>query len=295
MRPFHEGELEVQRRAGVAANAERVGRIIRPEIPEAARAFAAAQRFIVLGAADAGGRVWATVLQGEPGFLSVPAEDRLRIAARPRPGDPLADTLAGEADVGLLVIHPATRRRMRVNGRARPHEPNGLEVVPREVYSNCQKYIRQREVKLADPMEPPVGVARGGALTPAQAAWLSATDTLFLASRHPEAGADVSHRGGPPGFVRVSSSDRVLIPDYAGNMMFNTLGNLAADARAGLLLVGFDGGGTLQLTGRAEVHWDHVALGDFPGAERLVELRIDEVVEARPRRITPPPAPGSAS
>jgi len=53
MGPFHEGELEVQRRAGVAANAERVGRIIRPEIPEAARAFAAAQRFIVLGAADA--------------------------------------------------------------------------------------------------------------------------------------------------------------------------------------------------------------------------------------------------
>ena len=56
-------------------------------------------------------------------------------------------------------------------------------------------------------------------------------------------------------------------------MMFNTLGNLAADPRAGLLLVDFEGGGTLQLTGRATIEWDPAALGEFPGAERLVELR----------------------
>jgi uncharacterized protein len=278
MGPFHEGELAVQRRAGVAANAERIGRIIRREIPEAARAFAAAQRFVVLGAADAAGRVWATLLQGEPGFLSTPSEELLRIDARPRPGDPLAESLDGEADVGLLVIHPATRRRMRVNGRARPREPYGLEVATREVYSNCQKYIRPREVALPHANGRPPVVEHGGALTPAQAAWLAAADTLFIASRHPRAGADVSHRGGPPGFVRVSSPDRLVIPDYSGNMMFNTLGNLVADPRAGLLLVDFDGGGTLQLTGRAAVHWDPAAQGELQGTGRLVELRIDEVV-----------------
>ena len=282
MGPFHEGELEVQRRAGVAANAERVGRIIRREIPDAARAFAAAQRFVILGAADAAGRVWATLLQGEPGFLSTPSEALLRIDARLRPGDPLAESRAREADVGLLVIHPATRRRMRVNGRARPREPHGLEVATREVYSNCQKYIRQRAVELPDAAGQPVVIERAGALTPAQAAWLSAADTLFIASRHPRAGADVSHRGGPPGFVRVPSPDRLLIPDYAGNMMFNTLGNLAADPRVGLLLVDFDAGGMLQLTGRATIHWEPAARGDFQGAERLVELSIDEVVAVGP-------------
>ncbi|HET6578902.1 MAG TPA: pyridoxamine 5'-phosphate oxidase family protein [Gemmatimonadales bacterium] len=278
MGPFHEGELAVQRRAGVAANAERIGRIIRREIPEAARAFAAAQRFVILGAADAAGRVWATLLQGEPGFLSAPTEELLRIDARPPPGDPLAESLGSEADVGLLVIHPATRRRMRVNGRSHPREPNGLEIATREVYSNCHKYIRPREVGLPRATGRRSVVQRGGALTPAQAAWLAVADTLFIASRHPRAGADVSHRGGPPGFVRVSAPDRLVIPDYPGNMMFNTLGNLAADPRAGLLLVDFDGGGTLQLTGRAAIHWDPAVWGDFPGAERLVELRIDEVV-----------------
>jgi predicted pyridoxine 5'-phosphate oxidase superfamily flavin-nucleotide-binding protein len=282
MGPYHEGELEVQRRAGVLANAERVGRIVRRDIPEVARAFAGAQRFVILGAADAEGRVWATVLQGEPGFLSAPADDLLRIHAHPRAGDPLAGSLAGEADVGLLIIDPATRRRMRVNGRARPREPYGLEVATREVYSNCAKYIRQREVRLPDAGEAPVAVERGRKLTPAQAARLSATDTLFLASRHLRAGAHVSHRGGAPGIVRVPAPGRVLIPDYSGNMMFNTLGNLAADPRAGLLLVDFDGGGTLQLTGRAAIDWDPAALADFPGAERRVELTIDEVVETRP-------------
>ena len=96
------------------------------------------------------------------------------------------------------------------------------------------------------------------------------------------AGADVSHRGGERGFARVTAADRVVIPDYSGNMMFNTLGNLAADPRAGLLVVDFENGGTLQLTGRAEIVWDGPALSTFPGAERLVELTIEEVVEMRP-------------
>ena len=295
---YHEGELEVQRRVGVAANAERIGRIVRREIPEAARAFAAAQRFVILGAADAEGRVWATVLQGEPGFLSARADDLLRIDARPRPGNPLAATLTGEADVGLLIIEPATRRRMRVNGRARPREPYGLEVATREVYSNCQKYIRPREARLPGLEEASFVVEHSGALTSAQATWLSAADTLFMASCHPDAGADVSHRGGAPGFVRVSAPDRIVIPDYSGNMMFNTLGNLTADPRVGLLLVDFDGGGTLQITGRARIEWDSAARADALGAERLVEVAIDEVEEtrradavSRPSADTPPPAP----
>ncbi|MEO7986178.1 MAG: pyridoxamine 5'-phosphate oxidase family protein [Gemmatimonadales bacterium] len=282
MGPYHEGELEVQRRAGVAANAERVGRIIRREIPEAARVFAAERRFAILGAADAGGHVWATLLRGEAGFLSAPSGDRLRVDARPQPGDPLEEALAGETDVGLLIIDPTTRRRMRVNGRARPVGSGALEVATREVYSNCQKYIRRREVGFPAGEHAAGMVAqRGSALTPAQTARLVATDTLFLATRHPVSGADVSHRGGAPGFVRVPAPDRLVIPDYSGNMMFNTLGNLAVDPRAGMLLVDFDSGETLQVTGRAIVEWGREALVDFPDAERLVEFSIDEVVEVR--------------
>jgi predicted pyridoxine 5'-phosphate oxidase superfamily flavin-nucleotide-binding protein len=275
MGPFHEGELEVQRRAGVALNAERIGRSIHATIPPLAREFALERPFAVVGAADADGRVWASLLRGAPGFLTVPAEDRLRIAARLDDDDPLAEALAGEADVGLLLIDPATRRRMRVNGRARPDGAAGLEVTTREVYANCPKYIRPREIALPGAVTP--GVRRGSSLDAGQMRRLADADTLFLASRHVAAGADVSHRGGPQGFVRVTAPDRLVMPDYSGNMMFNTLGNLAADSRAGLLLVDFGHGGTLQLSGRARIEWDPAAREAMPGAERVVEFQIDQV------------------
>lgn len=282
MSRFHEGELAVQRQAGVAASAERIGRSIQDEIPDVARRFAAERRFVIVGAADAEGRVWATLLRGEPGFVSVPAPDRLRIGARPGPDDPLAGTLAAAADVGVLLIDPPTRRRMRVNGRATPAGPAALAIDTREAYANCPKYIHPREVRLpAVAAARPVTVETGAALTPGQAARVSAADTLFLASRHPDAGADASHRGGPAGFVVVAAPDRLLIPDYPGNMMFNTLGNLAAHPEAGLLLVDFASGDTLQLTGRATIHWDPAARSGMAGAERVVEFRVSGVTEVR--------------
>jgi predicted pyridoxine 5'-phosphate oxidase superfamily flavin-nucleotide-binding protein len=278
MATYHEGELEVQRRAGVAENAARIGRSIHREIPELARQFAEERRFALLGAADSTGRLWATLLQGPPGFLSVPADDRLHLDACPRDGDPLAPALAGPADVGLLLIDPPTRRRMRVNGRARPDGAGGLEIEAREVYANCPKYIRPRAVEL-----PGRAAAARSAwserLTPDQARWLSTTDTLFIATHHPDAGADVSHRGGEPGFVRVPDAGHVLIPDYAGNMMFNTLGNVAANGLAGLLVVDFTTGHTLQVTGRATIVWDATTVAAFPNAQRVLELEVTAVVE----------------
>ena len=283
---YHEGELEVQRRAGVVTNAERIGRSIHGTIPDAARVFVAEREFLLLGAADASGRVWATLLQGAPGFVSVPAEDRLHVAASPRPDDPLAVTLAGPADVGTLLIDPGTRRRMRLNGRARPDGAGGVEIAAREVYANCPKYIHPRVVRLPG-ASTAARTERTDRLTPEQVAWLSRVDTIFLATRHPDAGADVSHRGGPPGFVAVPDPGRVLIPDYAGNMMFNTLGNVAADGRAGVLVVDFNSGRTLQLTGRATIHWSREMVAAFAGAERVVELEIEAVVEAWPMTTRP--------
>jgi hypothetical protein len=74
----------------------------------------------------------------------------------------------------------------------------------------------------------------------------------------------------------------VLIPDYAGNMMFNTLGNVAADGRAGLLLVDFATGRTLQMTGTATIYWDAEMVAEFPNAQRVLELEIEAVVETTP-------------
>ena len=70
---------------------------------------------------------------------------------------------------------------------------------------------------------------RSSSLSAAQRARIGAADTFFIASAHPEGGADASHRGGRPGFVRVTGQRSLAFPDYPGNNMFNTLGNLTAD------------------------------------------------------------------
>jgi predicted pyridoxine 5'-phosphate oxidase superfamily flavin-nucleotide-binding protein len=280
MGAYHEGELEVQRRAGVAANAERIARSIHREIPELARQFAEERRFAIIGAADEAGRLWATLVQGAPGFLSVPSPDRLHVAARPDRGDPLAGALAAPADVGMLLIEPASRRRMRLNGRAYPRG-DGLDIETREVYANCPKYIRPRAVALPAPGHR-IDRCRSNTLTASQARWLAETDTLFIATRHVTAGADVSHRGGEPGFVQVPDPSHVLIPDYPGNMMFNTLGNIASDGRAGLVLVNFAIGRMLQLTGRSAISWDADLVAGFPGAARVVTFAIEAVEESAP-------------
>ncbi|MBZ0252214.1 MAG: pyridoxamine 5'-phosphate oxidase family protein, partial [Candidatus Methylomirabilis sp.] len=104
-------------------------------------------------------------------------------------------------------------------------------------------------------------------------------DTFFIATAHAEGGADASHRGGMPGFVRVESERDLWMPDYFGNFMFQTLGNLEVDPRAGLLFVDFETGATLQLTGEARVLWDDPRIAATPGAERIVAFRAEEIVE----------------
>ena len=274
MAGYHEGELEAQRRAGVSAAAARVEGLPRAEMPPAAQQFVAAQSLAIVASTDAGGRLWASALSGAPGFLRAVDDRTLLARARPAPGDPLRDNLEHDTAAGLLIIDPAARRRMRVNGHASRIGDEGLEVVTDEVYANCPKYIQRREPDGASPA--PAGAARRAReLTPEARALIAAADTLFIATRHPGRGADASHRGGEPGWVQVEreadGTEVLRIPDYAGNNMFNTLGNLMVEPRAGLLFLDFERGGALQLTGTGEVRWD--------GAVREVAFRVDEAVE----------------
>ena len=256
----------MQRRAGVMEEARRVGAIIAPGLPAGAGPFLARQRLAVAATLEPGGRVWASLLTGPPGFLAPVGADLLRIGARWIPGDPLLGNLAARPELGLLAIDPGRRQRMRFNGRGLV-SPEGVFLLVDRAYANCTRFIQRRRLAGEAPGE--VAATRiGGALTEAQQAWIASADTFFVASAHPEAGADASHRGGLPGFVRVVDAQRLVFDDYPGNAMFNTLGNLQVHPRLGLLFVDFAGGGVLQLSSRARV-----------GADRSVEATIEEVRE----------------
>ncbi len=287
---FHEGERAMQQKAGVADMARRVGNGIHAEMPPVAEAFLAGRDFIVLGSADDKGKgdaVWATLLTGPPGFVMAPDEHTVVIAALPAASDPLFARLtqtAEPAPVGLLAIDLTTRRRMRVNGDS-ARAGDGLALQVRQAYANCPKYIQRRdEMSKAGENEATRGTGRTlrtDALSDWQQAWIGDADTFFIATQHPTGGADVSHRGGEPGFARVLDSRTLLFPDYSGNAMFNTLGNLAVNPNAGLLWADWETGDTLQLTGRAEILWDAEAASQFAGAERVVRFQATEVVETK--------------
>lgn len=273
---YHEGERAVQRRAGLAVDdsgSAGVGAVIPPVAAE----FLGQQRMLVIGAATDAGTVWASVLTGPPGFITT-ADDRTVVAARlPGAGDPLAGLFDTERDVGLLAIEPATRRRMRVNGRAHAIDRR-LMVRTEQVYANCPKYIQTR-TPIEDTPAAAGAARRTQELTTDQQRWIAAADTFFITTHAAGLGVDTSHRGGNPGFVTVAGPRRLSWPDYTGNSMYMTLGNLELDPRCGLLFLDWEHGHTLQLAGRARTDWDPRRAADTPGAQRIVDFEVEQAVQ----------------
>ncbi|MBV1858746.1 MAG: pyridoxamine 5'-phosphate oxidase family protein, partial [Nannocystaceae bacterium] len=125
-------------------------------------------------------------------------------------------------------------------------------------FGNCPRFITRREATF-EPVAGPTPPAEHAERLDFQArALIEAADTFFVASYvRDEDGStdvDVSHRGGPAGFVRIDDRGALVIPDYAGNNFFNTLGNFVRNPVAGLLFVDFERGDLLQLTGRVTLH-----------------------------------------
>lgn len=269
--PFHEGEREIQRRAGVAAEAEAVGRIIASTLSPAVGRFLAGQRMAVAASLDARGQPWASLVTGPVGFLEAVDERLLRVRTEPPPDDVLTANLRARPELGLVVLDPRTRQRVRINGRGLLR-PEGIFLLADEVYGNCPKYIQRRRLVGEADGRPAARPVRSPRLDARQRKILAAADTFFIASFHPRGGADASHRGGRPGFVRVEDGGHIAFPDYPGNNMFNTLGNLAGYPKVGLLFVDFATGDLLQVAGRASVP---------DGPERCVQVRVEKVRETR--------------
>ncbi|HET6971074.1 MAG TPA: pyridoxamine 5'-phosphate oxidase family protein [Phenylobacterium sp.] len=259
--PWHAGELRAQRLAGVAQASAGAG--IRSFMPDQHRLFFAQLPFMVAGGVDDAGAPVATLLVGGEGFVGSPDPRVLAIATTS--SSPAGRWLTSGAPIGLLGIQPETRRRNRANGRIAYAGERGLIVEVAQSFGNCPQYIHPRGLELCAsdaPFEEFTG------LDDDARAQIAAADTFFVVTASgrdvENGGVDVSHRGGPAGFVRVEG-DVLTIPDYRGNRYFNTLGNLLLEPRAALLFVDFAAGRVLQLQGTAEVAWDE---RDLPGAER---------------------------
>jgi predicted pyridoxine 5'-phosphate oxidase superfamily flavin-nucleotide-binding protein len=295
--PFHADERAAQRRAGFALS----GAPIRSFMPDEHRAFFCGLAYLFVGLADATGAPMATILAGEPGFVESPDAATLRVGVSPDDEDPARSGWRAGARVGLLGLDLSNRRRNRANGVILAAGGEAATIAVEQSFGNCPRYIQRRDPKPATLRARRVERFEG--LDDAARELIGRSDTAFIASRSREAitsggGFDVSHRGGPPGFVR-AEGELLSFPDYPGNRYLNTLGNLLGEPRAGLLFVDFERGDVLQLQGRANIDWEDgertcrfkVERGwrrrsALPIAWTFVDyapttLRIDERVEGR--------------
>ncbi|SCW67885.1 MULTISPECIES: pyridoxamine 5'-phosphate oxidase family protein [unclassified Pseudomonas] len=285
--PWHEGELTLQRSVGAVDMMASVGQrqLARTWMPDQHREFYAQLPFVILGAVDRQGDVWATLRTGQPGFMNSPDPQTLHINLEPEPNDPAQEGM-GEGDaIGMLGIELHTRRRNRMNGVVRRQLAPGLEIAVSQAYGNCPRYINLRQYQFVDAQD--VAPRQLTASDPLVRRLVTAADSFYIATyvvRDGERQVDASHRGGKPGFVRMDEDGSLTIPDFSGNLFFNTLGNILLNPRAGLVFVDFQTGDLLQMSGSAQVLLDDPQINAFQGAERLLRFTPQRIVH-RPAAI----------
>jgi predicted pyridoxine 5'-phosphate oxidase superfamily flavin-nucleotide-binding protein len=288
--PFHSGELAVQQRAGESLAGESNGTMISGTVMRGARPWVRQQTLAVLASRDrpsthhAESAMWASLLFGRPGFLQ--ADDGTHFSIDLKQAlvdarDPLWRNIEGGGRLGALVIDLANRRRIRINGAAALDFNQVLRMDVVESYPNCPKYIARRVVHLpSQDVTQEDGVLDrppdDQTVDEAARRTIHESDTFFIATESPERGLDASHRGGDPGFLKLAGPRTLRWPEFPGNSMYNTLGNLLQDPHAGIAIPDFERGRVLQLTGTAQTLWDQPDPADESGGtRRFVEFTID--------------------
>lgn len=291
---FHNGELLAQEQAGMREKLAPLGpRLIRDGLTEQHQVFFSQLPFLLIGAVDEAGQPWASAVGNPPGFMVSPDTHTLRVGASIAQASPLHRCLVSGAPIGLLGIEPHTRRRNRANGIVHQVCDEGFVVHVQQSFGNCPKYIHARRATYAAP-----ATSTATAQTVEQLKVLDAqarriildADTFFIATAHPHAdglhdarhGVDVSHRGGPHGFVSVDDDGTLSIPDFVGNSFFNTIGNIHLNPRAGLLFIDFESGGLLHLAVDADVVWNaNMSNANVQATTRRLRFRVREIKRVR--------------
>jgi predicted pyridoxine 5'-phosphate oxidase superfamily flavin-nucleotide-binding protein len=272
---FHSGEEFIQEQSGEKGMAQRNGGIISNQLSSGAINFVLSQKIFFASTQDVQGNLWASVLSGSNGFLKPEKAQQLILnqeVSTSNEDDVFWQNISDTPGIGLLFIDLMSRRRFRINGHIMPEEGHWRMQI-RQAYPNCPKYIQRRQLT----NEP----ARSSSIQDLHS-WISTADTIFVASADKEGNLDVSHRGGNSGFVKIVDEQTLRIPDYVGNSMFNTLGNFHVNPAAGILIVDFSNGETLQLSGKALVHLNDSSTEVYTGGtRRFWDFKIEKIVYSR--------------
>ena len=116
-------------------------------------------------------------------------------------------------------------------------------------------------------------------------AFIQAADCFFLATADPDGRPNCSYKGGDPGFVKVVDERTIAFPNYDGNGMYLSMGNVLLNRSVGLLFIDFERGNRMRLNGEASIDGDDPLMNEYPEAQFIVRVRAREVFPNCPRYI----------
>lgn len=299
---MHSGELTIHRLLGVPGEVTRSMPWSFNRLDPGQQKFFLNISIFVIGTLDAQGRPWASLLAGSPpSFISSPTRASVIVNTEISPYDPLVDNLVngfihdGKRLFAGLGLELSERSRSKISGtiEGTPQPPSvssqkSIRLSVTESQENCPKYINARVVSYHR-RSPQLRRRRFGpdnvSIDKACREHIGTCDATFIATRHlgtqgrlsgdAEYSMDVNHRGGNPGFVRCSDDGSTLyFPEYSGNRIYSSLGNIQTDHVAGVVFPSFTTGDVLYVTGEADVISGEEAEKLMPRVKVLVRLRI---------------------
>ncbi len=260
---FHPGELYFQQKSGVVKSvASFAPAMIHEQLTQQQYDFFIRLKMIFVASVDSEGQPWASVITGSPGFIQVLTNTQVNIQAQYIAGDPIYNNLTSGSAVGFLGLEFKSRRRNRMSGLVIASSDKNITIAINKAFGNCPKYIQTRDIKSFEVNTRTVAgksIQRVEFFNQQIKQLISSADTFFIASSYSDNehamhfGADISHRGGQPGFVRIDSDHNLSFDDYSGNNFFMSLGNMRSNPVAGLLFIDFETGDTVQLACSVEI------------------------------------------
>ncbi len=136
--------------------------------------------------------------------------------------------------------------------------------------------------RIADRLEQ---VTLHGTITDGDRAFIERCCMFFLATADAHGHPDCSYKGGVPGFVQAVDERTLAFPDYDGNGMFRSLGNVLVNAQVALLFIDFEHPNRLRVHGRATVSYDDPLRPTYPGAQLIVRVAVERIFPNCPRYI----------
>lgn len=122
-------------------------------------------------------------------------------------------------------------------------------------------------------------------IMPSDKDFIERLDMFFIATVDERGHANCSYKAGDPGFVRVLDERILAFPNYDGNGMYLTMGNILTTRQVGLLFIDFENQKRMRLNGEATLHRDDPLMREYPEAQFIVRVRAREVFANCPRYI----------